>query len=52
VRRLDSGQTLSFSIHQVAEERGVPFDQIEAHYDELERQMLDAFFQHVVATAA
>jgi hypothetical protein len=47
VRRLDSGQTLSFSIHQVAEERGVPFDQIEAHYDELERQMLDGFYQHV-----
>jgi hypothetical protein len=48
VRRLDSGQTLSFSIHQVAEERGVPFDQIEAHhYDDLERQMLDAYFQHV-----
>jgi len=47
VRRLDSGQTLSFSIHQVAEERGIPFEQIEAHYDDLERQMLDAFYQHV-----
>jgi hypothetical protein len=47
LRRLDSGQTLSFSIHQVAEERGIPFDQIEAHYDSLERQMLDAFYQHV-----
>ncbi len=43
VRRLDSGQTLSFSIHQVAEQRGVAFDQIEAYYDDLERQMLDAF---------
>jgi hypothetical protein len=47
VRRLDSGQTLSFSIHQVAEERGVAFAEIEAHYDALERQMLDAFFAHV-----
>jgi hypothetical protein len=47
VRRLDSGQTFSFSIHQVAEERGVPFDQIEAHYDDLERKMLDAFYHHV-----
>jgi hypothetical protein len=47
VRRLDSGQTLSFSIHQVAEERGVPFGEIEAHYDALERQMLDAFYAHV-----
>ncbi len=27
VRRLDSGQTLSFSIHQVAEERSIPFEQ-------------------------
>jgi hypothetical protein len=47
VRRLDSGQTHSFSIHQVAEEGNVPFDQIEDHYDGLERQMLDAFYQHV-----
>jgi hypothetical protein len=47
VRQLDSGQTLSFSIHQVAEERGIAFDQIEAHYDDLERQMLDAFYGHV-----
>ena len=41
VRKLDSGQTLSFSIHQVAEQQGVAFDQIGAHYDLLERQMLD-----------
>lgn len=47
VRRLDSGQTHSFSIHQVAEERGVPFERIEDHYDALERQMLDAFYEHV-----
>lgn len=47
LRRLDSGQTLSFSIHQVAEEHGIAFDLIEAHYDELEQQMLNAFYQHV-----
>lgn len=47
VRSLETGQTLSFSIHQVAEESGVPFDQIEQHYDALERQMLDAYYQHV-----
>ena len=41
VRQLDSGQTLSFSIHQVAEERGTAFNQIEVHDDDLERQMLD-----------
>jgi hypothetical protein len=47
VRKLDSGQTLSFSIHQVAEHGGVAFGEIEAHYDALERQMLDAFYGHV-----
>jgi hypothetical protein len=47
VRSLESGQTLSFSIHQVAEERGVAFDQIEQHYDDLERQMLEAYYQHI-----
>jgi hypothetical protein len=47
VRRLDSGQTLSFSIHQVAEERGVSLGDVEAQYDLLERQMLEAFYAHV-----
>jgi hypothetical protein len=47
VRKLDTGQTLSFSIHQVAEQQGVPFNQIEEHYDALERRMLDAIFAHV-----
>ena len=42
VRCLDSAQTHSFSIHQVAERQKVPFAEIEARYDELERQMLDA----------
>lgn len=43
LRNLDSAQTVSFSIHQAAERRQLPFAEIEAHYDELERQMLDAF---------
>jgi hypothetical protein len=47
VRKLNSGQTLSFSIHQVAEREGVPFEQIDQHYDALERKMLDEFFQLV-----
>jgi hypothetical protein len=29
------------------EQQGVPFNQIEEHYDALERRMLDAFFTHV-----
>jgi len=46
-RKLDTGQTLSFSIHQVAEREGIAFAEIEASYDKLERMMLDAFFEHV-----
>jgi len=47
VRRLDSSSTESFSIHRVAESRGVPLAGIEARYDELERAMLDEFFAYV-----
>lgn len=46
VRNLDSGQTKSFSIHLVAERRGV-LNSIEAHYDDLEREMLEDFFRAV-----
>jgi hypothetical protein len=48
-RKLDSGQTISFSIHQIAERRGVRFDGIEQSYDELEKLMLDEFYAHVGA---
>ncbi|NKM69412.1 hypothetical protein [Rhizobium laguerreae] len=47
IRKLDSGQTVSFSIHQVAELEGIELTGIAAHYDALERKMLDAFFAHV-----
>jgi hypothetical protein len=46
VRNLESGQTRSFSIHLVAERRGM-LDSIEQHYDSLEREMLDDFFHAV-----
>jgi len=49
VRKLDTAQTLSFSIHQIAEERRIAFAEIEAHYDVLEREMLDRFYMHVGA---
>lgn len=49
VRSLDSAQTHSFSIHQVAERLKVPFAEIEKRYDELERQMLDAYYHHLGA---
>jgi hypothetical protein len=47
IRRLDSGQTQSFSIHAIAERRHVDLADIEAHYDALEKIMLDEFFEHV-----
>ncbi|MHB1413679.1 MAG: hypothetical protein ACYC1C_00350 [Chloroflexota bacterium] len=44
VRNVASLQTMSFSIHQVAERRGVGFGEIEEHYDELEARMLEEFY--------
>ena len=43
VRNLESAQTASFSIHQVAERSGYSLDEIEPNYDKLEKQMLDEF---------
>lgn len=47
VRQVRSAQTRSFSIHQVAEKKRIPFDKIEEHYDELELEMLNDFYAHV-----
>jgi hypothetical protein len=47
MRKLDSGQTISFSIHQVAELDGIDLAGITSHYDALEKKMLDAFFAHI-----
>jgi hypothetical protein len=44
VKYLSSAQTKSFSIHKVAELKKVPINQIESHYDELEKIMLNDFF--------
>jgi hypothetical protein len=46
IRHLDSGQTNSFSIHQVAE-RNSELDEIDSDYDDLERQMLQKFYDFV-----
>lgn len=43
IRNLDSGQTRSFSIHLVAERKGL-LNQIDQHYDALELEMLNEFF--------
>ena len=47
VRNVQSAQTRSFSIHQVTEQKGVPFAEIDKQYDALEPQMLTAFYSHV-----
>lgn len=41
-----SGQTDSFSMHKVAEKSHISLDDIESHYDELERTMLKEFFTY------
>lgn len=48
VRNLESGQTNSFSIHLIAERRNL-LDNINNHYDELEKEMLENFFTSVRA---
>jgi hypothetical protein len=45
VRNFASGQTESFSIHKIAELTHLSTTQIVDHYDALEYQMLDEFFQ-------
>lgn len=47
VRNLATGQTISFSIHQVAERERVSKGKIEPKYDRLERLMLDDFFEYI-----
>lgn len=51
VRNLGTGQTESFSIHKVAELKGIPVAEIAAHYDALEKEMLDEFGQFLQANS-
>lgn len=44
VRHFQSGQTLCFGTHTVAEYLGIPWDQIEARYDDIERELLTQFY--------
>jgi hypothetical protein len=46
VRNLASGQTKSFSIHQIAEKGRKKFSDIASNYDELEKLMLKGFFEY------
>jgi hypothetical protein len=47
LRRLSSGQTLSYSIHQMAERKRIPLESITEKYHELEKLMLQDFYAHV-----
>ena len=47
VRNLESAQTVSFSIHKVAEVRGIEDEETRSRYDELEGEMLNEFFDFV-----
>jgi hypothetical protein len=44
VRHFASGQTVSFSIHTTAEYLHIPSQEIEARYDEVERELLTHFY--------
>lgn len=44
VRHYESRQTLSYSTHTTAEYLGIPWGDIEARYDEIERELLTQFF--------
>ena len=47
VRNLATGQTESFSIHQIAErDKKFSIEDIETHYDELEKKMLEEFYDY------
>ena len=47
VHNPSASQTRSFSIHKIAEQHQIPSDQITERYDELEKKMLDEFYQFV-----
>jgi hypothetical protein len=44
VRHFVSGQTVSFSMHTVAEYLGISADDVETRYDEVERELLTQFY--------
>lgn len=47
VRQAESGQTMSFSIHQSAELLGIPNADIPKEYDKIEHKLLTDFFEFV-----
>ncbi|MDQ1610933.1 MAG: hypothetical protein QOG00_864 [Pyrinomonadaceae bacterium] len=47
IQNLSNGQTVSFSIHQIAERYKYSLHEIDQHYDELEREVLTEFYKFV-----
>lgn len=47
VRNLETAQTNSFSIHQIAERNGHDLQNLDDSYDKFEYEMLDGFFKFV-----
>lgn len=47
VENLEFGQTDLFAIYKSAEEMNVLFDEIDNHYESLEKHMLTEYFQHL-----
>jgi hypothetical protein len=47
VQNMASGQTRSFSIHQVGEIRGIDKDNLESIYNDCEKDMLNDFYDYV-----
>lgn len=47
IYNIKSGQTTSFSIHQIAEIKGISFENIETNYDSLEKEMLKDYFDYL-----
>lgn len=47
VRNLKTAQTKSFSIHKFGELRSLAANDLESHYDELEKEMLENFYTFV-----
>ena len=44
VMHFESSQTVSFALHAVAESLGIPKEEIENRYDEIERELLKRFY--------
>ncbi|MBN4081259.1 hypothetical protein JYT44_02720 [Caldithrix abyssi] len=47
IRNLASGQTESFSLNRIAEQKRISFVDIGNHYDELERELLNSYFKYL-----